>query len=176
MTIQNFGYKKVPTKKIIRRLLFLASNMFDDVKNNRLGELERNFHQLRKFYFILVTHIRTYLRTGIYVSEDRNFTPLEAMDYRMFCQKIEQIGVILKDLRINEQVSDFFLQIESYYNKTVDAFLKKDSDLAYDLWFERDEIVDQAKDIMNDLEYQDVDKLKDMVMIAHACKDMTALI
>ena len=59
---------------------------------------------------------------------------------------------------------------------TMNAFLKKNFDLAYDLWFKRDEIVDNAKKLMNKLEYNDVDKLKDMVMIAHACKDMAALI
>ena len=30
--------------------------------------------------------------------------------------------------------------------------------------------------IINELEYRDVDKIKDLVVIAHACKDMAALI
>ena len=68
------------------------------------------------------------------------------------------------------------MEIESYFIDTMDAFLKKDYDLAYDLWFKRDKIVEQAKVLMNNLDYNDVDKLKDMVMIAHACKDMAALI
>ena len=176
IVIQNFGYKKIPTNKLIQRLLYIISDMFDNVRKNQFDELKRNFSHLRKFYFILITHIRTYLQTGIYVSEDKDFTPVEAMDYRMFCQKIEQIGVILKDLKINEQVKEFFSQIESYFIDTMNAFLKKDFELAYDLWFRRDELVDRTKKLMNKLEYDDVDKIKDMVMIAHACKDMAALI
>ena len=37
-------------------------------------------------------------------------------------------------------------------------------------------MVEIANELMDKLEYSDVDKLKDMVMIAHACKDMVALI
>jgi phosphate uptake regulator len=176
IVIQNLGYKKVPTHKLIKRLLYLVCDMFENLRESDIDDLERNFKQLRKFYFILVTHIRTYLRTGIYVSEDKDFTPVEAMDFRMFCQKIEQIGVILLNLRVNSQVEDFFILIEEYFNQVLEAFLKKDYDLAYKIWFKRDKLVKQAKELMNTLEYTDVDKLKDMMAIAHACKDMSALI
>ncbi|MHA1256815.1 MAG: hypothetical protein ACTSPS_14580, partial [Promethearchaeota archaeon] len=131
IVIQNFGYKKVPTKKLIQRLLYLIADMFDDLKENTIEELKYNFTQLRKFYFILVTHIRTYLRTGIYVTEDTDFTPLEAMDYRMFCEKIEDTGTILRDLRISEKVKDYFNEIHQYFNEVMEAYLKKDLALAH---------------------------------------------
>jgi len=78
--------------------------MFVDVKENARDDLQYNFEQLRTFYFILVTHIRTYLKTNIYVTEDNDFTPLEAMDYRMFCEKIEEVGKILRVLHLGENV------------------------------------------------------------------------
>ncbi|MHA2182684.1 MAG: AbrB/MazE/SpoVT family DNA-binding domain-containing protein, partial [Promethearchaeota archaeon] len=65
--VQNFGYKEIPTKKLIQRLLYLATNMFEDLESESYEDLNANFEQLRKFYFILVIHIRTYLRTGIYI-------------------------------------------------------------------------------------------------------------
>ena len=176
IVIQNFGFKKIPTKKLIQRLLYIVSDMFENVRENRQKELHRNFNQLRKFYFMLVTHIRTYLRTGIYVSEDKDFTPVEAMDYRMLCQKIEQIGVILKDITISKKVEAFFTIIEQYFQGVMEAFMNKNLDLAYDLWFKRDEIIEQANNLMNELDYNDMNNLKDLVVIAHACKDMAALI
>lgn len=75
IVIQNFGYKEIPTKKLIQRLLYLVANMFEDLENKSFEDLEDNFEQLRKFYFILVIHIRTYLRTGIYISSTSEFTP-----------------------------------------------------------------------------------------------------
>ena len=176
IVIQNFGYKKIPTKKLIQRLLYLIADMFDDLKDNTVEALKYSFTQLRKFYFILVTHIRTYLRTGIYVTEDTDFTPLEAMDYRMFCEKIEDIGKILRDLRLSENVKDFFNEIHQYFNEVMEACLKKDLVLASEIWLKKDKLVEEANLLMNNLDYDDKDKVKDMIRIAQSCKDMAALI
>lgn len=176
IVIQNFGYKKIPTKKLIQRLLYLVANMFDDLKDDYLEDLNYNFEQLKKFYFILVIHIRTYLRTDIYISDDSDFTPLEAMDYRMFCEKIEEIGKILRDLRLNKEVVDFYNKIRRYFNEVMEAFLKKDDKLAYYTWLKKDILLEEAKISMLDLTYENKDKIKDMLNIAHGIKDMAALI
>jgi len=102
MTIQNFGFKEIPTTKLIQRLLYLVTNMFEDLRDGSLEDLKYNFEQLKKLYFILVIHIRTYLRTGIYISSNSDFTPLEAMDYRMICEKNQEIGEILEKFRLSE--------------------------------------------------------------------------
>jgi len=176
IVIQNFGYKKFPTKKLIQRLLYLIADMFDNLKQGSIEELRYCFNQLRKFYFILVTHIRTYLRTGLYVTEDMDFTPLEAMDYRMFCEKLEEIGTILRDLRLNDNVQEFFDKLHKYFNEVMNAYLKKDLELAHNAWLKKDKLVAEAKSLMNELEYDDKDKIKDMIRIAQNCKDMSALI
>ena len=176
LVIQNFGYKKIPTKKLIQRLLYLVADMLENLIENQVDDLKYNFDQLRKFYFILVTHIRTYLRTGIYVSEDTDFTPLEAMDYRMFCEKIEEIGKILRDLRVNENVKEFFLEINQYFNDVMNAYLKKDLVLAHKAWLRKDELIERANSLLSELDYEDKDKLKDMIRIAEKCKDMAAFI
>ncbi len=176
IVIQNFGYKQIPTKKLIQRLLYLIADMFDYLKEGSIEELKYNFIQLRKFYFILVTHIRTYLRTGVYVSEDQDFTPLEAMDYRMFCEKIEEIGKILRDLRLSENVMDFFNEIHQYFNDVMNAYLKKDLIMAHQAWLEKDKLVEKAKSMIKDLDFDDKTNMKDMIRIAENCKDMAAFI
>jgi phosphate uptake regulator len=176
LVIQNFGYKKIPTKKLIQRLLYLVADMLENLIEDRVDDLKYNFDQLRKFYFILVTHIRTYLRTGIYVSEDTDFTPLEAMDYRMFCEKIEEIGKILRDMRVNDNVREFFLEINKYFNDVVNAYLKKDLVLAHKAWLKKAKLIENANSLLSKLDYEDKDKVKDMIRIAEKCKDMAAFI
>ena len=176
VVVQNFGYKKIPTKKLIQRLLYLTANMFDNLKTNSLEDLNDNFEQLRKFYFILVIHIRTYLRTGIYVSEDNDFTPLEAMDYRMFCEKIKEISEFLKLIRLNKSVMEFFNEIQLYFEEVMEAFLKKNDKLAYLAWLKKDRLLEKSNIILRSLEHDDQDQVKIILRIAQNCKDMAALI
>jgi phosphate uptake regulator len=174
--VQNFGFKEIPTKKLIQRLLYLVANMFEDLENNSFEDLNDNFEQLRNFYFILVIHIRTYLRTGIYISSSSEFTPLEAMDYRMFCEKIEEIGEILKDLRLNGNVLDFYKEIQQYFNEVMNAFLQKDDKLAFITWIKKDNLFIKATELMKNLDYEDREKVKSIMRIAQNVKDMAALI
>ncbi|MFX1278193.1 MAG: AbrB/MazE/SpoVT family DNA-binding domain-containing protein [Promethearchaeota archaeon] len=176
MVIQNFGYKTIPTKRLIQRQLYLIVDMFENLVEENFEELNDNFQQLKRFYFILVIHIRTYLRTGIYVTEDTDFTPLEAMDLRMFCEKIEDIGVILRDLRLTENVMEFFKEVEQYFNEVMNAYLKKDLELAHNSWLKKELLVDQANTFMGNLDSNDIEKIKVMVQITKHCKDMAALI
>jgi phosphate uptake regulator len=176
ITIQNFGYKEIPTKKLIQRLLYLTANMFEDLRNGSLDDLYENFEQLRKFYFILVIHIRTYLRTGIYISSNSDFTPLEAMDYRMFCEKIEEIGETLGKISLSENILDFFIEIEKYFEQVMNAFLQKNDKLAYYSWIGKDQIFDRAKELIKSLNHIDQENVKSLMRIAQNCKDMAALI
>jgi phosphate uptake regulator len=176
MTIQNFGYKEIPTKKLIQRLLYLVANMFEDLRNDSLDDLYDNFEQLRKFYFILVIHIRTYLRTRIYISSKSDFTPLEAMDYRMFCGKNQEIGEILEKFRLSEGILEFFNETEQYFNDIMKAFLNKDDKLAYYSWLKKDGLFKKAEDIMENLEHDERDNINILLRIVQNCKDMAALI
>jgi phosphate uptake regulator len=176
IVIQNFGYKRIPTKKLIQRQLYLIADMFDNLWDNAIEDLNDNFDQLRKFYFILVTHIRTYLRTGVYVSIDTDFSPLEAMDFRMFCEKIENVGTILRDLRLSESVNHFFQEIHQYFNEVMNSYLKRDLELAYNSWLKKEKLVQKAKSLMKKLDYNEKEKIRDMIRIAKHCKDMAALI
>ncbi len=176
IVIQNFGYKKIPTKKLIQRLLYLTENMFVDVKEDERDDLQYNFGQLRKFYFILVTHIRTYLKTGIYVTEDNDFTPLEAMDYRLFCEKIEETGKILRVLRLSENVHDFYEEIFQYFKEVMKAYMEDSQELAHYAWLKKDKLQKEAIELMDGLDWEDKDKIKDMIYMAHLIKDMAAVI
>ena len=120
-------------------------------------------------------HIRAYLRTGIYVTEDSDFTPLESMDYRIFCGKVEEIGKILKRLRLTPIVMPFFNEIHHYFKELMDAYLKRDSKVSYYLWLKKYQILDKANYLLDILEYKDHDKIRDMIGIAERCKDMAGL-
>lgn len=176
MVIQNFGYKTIPTKRLIQRQLYLIIDMFENLMDNNTKDLKDNFQQLKRFYFILVIHIRTYLRTGIYVSEDTDFTPLEAMDLRMFCEKIEDIGVILRDLRLTEDVLEYFKEIQQYFNEVMNAYLKKDLELAHKSWLKKEILVNKAGTFIDKLDHDDIEKIRVMISITKHCKDMAALI
>ena len=176
IVIQNFGYKKIPTRKLIQRLLYLIEDMFVDVKENARDDLQYNFEQLRTFYFILVTHIRTYLKTNIYVTEDNDFTPLEAMDYRMFCEKIEEVGKILRVLHLGENVLDFYEKMFQYFKEVMKAYMEDSQELAHYAWLRKDKLEKEALELMDGLDWEDKDRIKDMIYIAHLIKDMAAVI
>ncbi|MFX1364796.1 MAG: AbrB/MazE/SpoVT family DNA-binding domain-containing protein [Promethearchaeota archaeon] len=176
IVIQNFGFKKVPTNKIIERLLYILSDIFTNVKNNSINELEENVVLLRRFYFLLVIHIRTFLRTGIYDLKIKDLTPLKAIDYRSFSEQIEHIGYKLQYFRLSEKTKDFFEKVESYYNEVMNAYFNKDLKIAYKLWLDKDELEEEARKLMDVLDYEDKDRIKDLWMIIRHCKRMAALI
>ena len=176
MIVQNFGYKEIPTNKLIQRLLYLVANMFEDLEQKSFDDLDDNFEQLRRFYFILVIHIRTYLRTGIYISSTSEFTPLEAMDYRMFSEKIVELAEVLNDLRLNKKVLNYYKDIQQYFNEVMDAFLQKDDKLAFLVWVKKDMLFNKAHILIKNLDSDDKEKVKDIMRIAHKIKSMSALI
>jgi phosphate uptake regulator len=175
IVVQNFGFKTIPTEKLIKRLLYLIADMFDDINQESYKNINSKFDELRKFYFILVMHIRTYLRTGVNITEDSTFSPLKAMDYRIFCGKVEEIGKILKRLRLTPIVMPFFNEIHQYYNEVMNAYLKQDSKMSYYLWLKKYQLLERADYLFDILEYKDHDKIKDMIGIAERCKDMAGL-
>ncbi len=176
LEIQNFNLENIPTLKLIKRLLFLIDDMFDSVRFDKTNELEKNFSQLRKFYYIIVTHIRSYLRTGVYVSQDSEFNPLKAMDFRIICQKVEKIGERLLNLKIDKKITDYFNKINKYFKEITDAFLTNNFENAYDLMFKRDILLKEANELIKGLDYKDIDRIKELSMIAHNCRDIAALI
>jgi antitoxin component of MazEF toxin-antitoxin module len=176
MIVQNFGYKEIPTKKLIQRLLYLAANIFEDLEQKSFDDLEDNFKQLKRFYFILVIHIRTYLRTGIYISSTSEFTPLKAMDYRMFSEKIVELAEMLRELRLIENVLDYYKEIQQYFNEVMNAFLQKDDKLAFNVWMKKDFLFKSADDLLNNNDYVDKENVKKLMKIAQKIKDMSALI
>ena len=176
IVVQNFGFKTIPTEKLIKRLLYIIADMFDDLNQESYKNLNNKFDESRKFYFILVMHIRTYLRTGVNITEDSKFSPLKAMDYRIFCGKIEEIGKILKRLRLSTPVMPFFEEIHQYYNEVMDAYLHHDSKLSYYVWLKKYNLIEKSIELMETLDYEDHDKIKDMIGIAERCKDMAGLI
>ena len=176
VVIQNFGFKKIPTNKIIERLLYILSDIFINIKHDARDELRDNITQLRRFYFLLVIHVRTFLRMGVYNAKIKDLTPLKAMDNRTFCEQIAHIGTILRNFEYSEQIADFYEKVELYYKKVMDAYFKTDAQLAHEVWFDKDKLVEEAKELIGTLGADEKDKIKDLRMIIRHCKSMAALI
>ncbi|MHA2399809.1 MAG: hypothetical protein ACXADU_13100 [Promethearchaeota archaeon] len=176
MIIQNFGYKKIPTNKLIQRLLYIVANMIEDLENKSFKDLDDDFEELRKFYFILVIHIRTFLRTGVYISSNSEFTPLKAMDYRMFSEKIIEIAEMLKDLGLIENVINLYKEVKQYFNEVMDAFLQEDGKLAFRVWIKKDILFNKANKLIGNLDYEEKETVKKLMKIAQKIKDMAAFI
>ena len=67
------------------------------------------------------------------------------MDYRMFCEKIEEIGAILKELSVSKNRIEFLNLTEGYFKDTMDAYLRNDFSKAHEVWFKNDELVNKQK-------------------------------
>ena len=92
----------------------------------------------------------------------------------------------LKETQKEKDIS--FSPLITIDTKTMDVEIKTDpfgADLIYISILENGKmiisshmkyIIAMHPELLNELDYNDMDKLKDLVMIAHACKDMVALI
>lgn len=49
-----FGYKKIPMKKLIQRLLYLIDDMFDNLKEESIKELKYNSNTLLNHFCIFI--------------------------------------------------------------------------------------------------------------------------
>jgi hypothetical protein len=110
------------------------------------------------------------------VTEDNDFTPLEAMDYRMFCEKIEETGKILRVLHLSENVLDFYEKMFQYFREVMEAYMKDNQELAHYAWLKKDKLQKEAIELMDGLDWEDKDRIKDMIYMAHLIKDMAAVI
>lgn len=176
IVIENFGYNKKPTKDLIHQLLNFIDDMFEDIKKGDYSELDYHFNQLRKFYFILVIHIRTFLRTGIYVSEDSDFDQLKAMDYRMLSEKSMEIGKILKNIRLTDLIKEYFDEVHLHFKEVITSYQRNDQKLAYYVWLKKEKLFQKAIVLSENLVLEDAYQIKAMTRISKKCKDMAALI
>ena len=58
----------------------------------------------------------------------------------------------------------------------MDAYLKKNLELAHISWLKKDKLVEKASSLMNEFDYSEKEILKDLIQISKHCKDMAALI
>ena len=58
----------------------------------------------------------------------------------------------------------------------MNAYLKNDLVLAHKAWLKKEKLVEKANSLLGKLDYEDKDKIKDMIRIAEKCKDMAAFI
>lgn len=176
IVVYNIGFKNIPNRKILHRLLSITSDLFENVKKNDKPELEQNFKDLKKFYIILIGNIRTFHNTGFLEYSDEELTQKKASDYRIFSYQLKIIGYILRDFEIDDSLLEFFTKIETYFNAIFDAFLKKNERLAYELWFQNQPLEREGRRLMESVSSELKYNIKLLLMIVKICRSMTALL
>jgi len=82
----------------------------------------------------------------------------------------------IKDLYLNENILDFYNEIQQYFNDVTEAFLKKNDKLAFYVWISKEKYFKKANELMQGLNHKDQEQIKHIMRIAQNIKDMAALI
>ena len=176
IVVYNIGFKNIPNRKILHRLLSIVSDIFENIKKKNSLDLELNFKDLKKFYIILNGNIRTYHNSGFLEYGDEELTQKKASDYRIFSYQLKIIGYILRDFEIDDNLLEFFTKIETYFNAIFDTFLKKNERLAHELWFQNQPLEREGSKLMDGVSSELKYKVKLLLMIVKICRSMTALL
>lgn len=176
IVIYNLGFKKVPSRQIIRRLLSITSEIFQNVRDDNRQEVSRNLTELKKFYMIIIGHIRTYHLTGIPDADEEGLTQKKASDYRIFSYQIKQIGKLLEEIKISDLILEYYTKVEHYFNEIYDAFLNNNVEISYKLWFKNKELENEGKDCEKTLQGDNKYIIRDLLKIVDICRSMTSFI
>ncbi len=176
IVVYNLGFKKVPSRQIIRRLLSITSEIFQNVREDNGQEVSRNLVELKKFYMILVGHIRTYHLTGIPDDVEEDMTQKKASDYRILAYQIKQIGKILEEIKISDLILAYFSGVEHYFNEIYDAFLNNNVEISYKLWFKNKIFENEGKELEKILKGDSKYMIRDLLKIIDICRSMTSFI
>ena len=176
IVVYNIGFKNIPNRKILHRLLSIVCDIFENIKKKNSLDLELNFKDLKKFYIILNGNIRTYHNSGFLEYGDEELTQKKASDYRIFSYQLKIIGYILRDFEIDDNLLEFFTKIETYFNAIFDTFLKKNERLAHELWFQNQPLEREGSKLMDGVSSELKYKVKLLLMIVKICRSMTALL
>ena len=176
IVVYNIGFKNIPNRKILHRLLSIVSDIFENVKEHDKSNLEHNFKDLKKFYVILNGNIRTFHNLGFLEYSDEELTQKKASDYRIFSYQLKIIGYILRDFKVDDSLLEFFNRIETYFNAIFDAFLKKNERLAHELWFQNQSLEREGRKLIETISGEQIYKIKLLLMIVKICRSMTALL
>jgi len=176
IVVYNLSFKKIPSRQIIRRLLSIASELFQNVRQEKEQEILRNITELKKFYMILVGHIRTYHLTGILDTDEEDLTQKRASDYRIFSYQIKQIGKFLEEIKLSPKMLEYYIKVEHYFNEIYDAFLKNNVEESYKLWFKNKALEKEGKGLEKDMTGVSRCSIRDLLKIINICRSMTSFI
>jgi phosphate uptake regulator len=98
IVVQNFAAVDVPVRQLIRRMYFLAQTMLRDLAEERVTQdlvhgIEERDRNLGRLYFAVIRHLRSILKGTV---RDPELSPLDALDLRLFIERLEQIGDAIK--------------------------------------------------------------------------------
>ena len=97
MKYKSAGFKDLPSRQLLHRLLQILSEIFKNLRENDKVELEQNFIELNRLYIRLIGILRTFHNIGFLEYSEEDLTQKIASDYRIFSYQLKLIGYILRD-------------------------------------------------------------------------------
>ncbi len=143
-----FKVEDLSIEECLRRMYFLSLGMWDDKTRGKNADVSQARLAMNRFYFMLVLQVRRYIGEGKFVEENK-IPLLRAMDMRMIAEKIERIGAILRDVKINLNGQE---SVRDYYKACFDAFIGSNYNKALGLYQLGEQLLSQFKSKNGDLE------------------------
>ncbi|MFX1293273.1 MAG: PhoU domain-containing protein [Promethearchaeota archaeon] len=159
--VQNFRYNSIPTKQAIKRMHQLTCKIFDNLLEGNIININDYIEEIDRFFIIVIIHIRHFLTHEIYSGSTNNqeFMPIEALDYRMLAENIQRISKLINvtlDLHkyygielsvLDPRVKAFGKKVRDLFDGAMKCFFKGDSDRACEIWEMNYKLVEEAEEI-----------------------------
>lgn len=134
VVVKCFRIEELSMEECLKRMHFLSLNMIDEViEGKSKTKMQEMRDTMTRFYYMLVMQIRIFLDEGKFTRENQ-ISLLKAVDMRMVAEKIQRIGEIVENM--NEKNINLLKEIESYYDKSFNYFMKSDFEKSLLLWSE----------------------------------------
>lgn len=134
--IKSFRIEELSIEESLRRMHFLSLSMLEEFyEKNEKVKMQEMRDTATKFYYILVMQIRRFLSEGKYTKENQ-ISLIRAMDIRMVAEKIQRIVEIITNLDRSESLTPLIKEIDNYYSRAFDCFIKENFEKALPLWQE----------------------------------------
>lgn len=163
--IKSFRIEELSIEECLKRMHSLSLSMLEEVyEKNEKTKINEMRDTMTRFYYMLVMQIRRFLSEGKYTDENQ-ISLLRAMDLRMVAEKIQRIAEIIQNLQKTPKTIQLLKEIDEYYSKSFNYFIKENFEKALPLW-------NEGKSLQNKSEKLD----KEIMQIVRYSREITMLV
>lgn len=166
--IKSFRIEELSIEECLKRMHMLSLSMLEEFygKNEKI-KIQEMRDGATKFYYILVMQIRRFLSEGRYTRENQ-ISLITAMDMRMIAEKIQRIAEIISSMKKDKNITSIMKEIDDYYSRSFNFFMKRDFEKALPLWQE-------GKNLQDKLAHQKGDT-RDLSQIIRLSREISMLV